>query len=487
MQCTDCHKQCIFKCRPKEDEIFGAPCDSCSKPYCKNCAKLTTTEAHAVSLTQRCLIFYCGDCKSIIKDSQKFKLLLNKYDRLKAENVERDLQIEMLEEKCNDITLELQAELTKLTVDNKAKEDHIKRLKRGTQDFEDTVFMAERDFEKKIDNQREEIANLNRKIIQLIDINESLTSEIAVIQSENRKLEQNFKELEVIKNNMLSSIEVLTGERDSYIASLKETKLELFDLKQTTSSVRCDDEDHSNTSVCANDSVKSGDNVELQTCRNLRRNRLLLLGDQLCYHVAATMRRKLEQFNIEIIIKPGALYRDVIRDIANLAKDYTSDDFIIIIAGINNVRNKKTISISDIHEKMNMCSHTNILFASLPYHGKNHALDKFAYDLNVKLCNYLYKMNGYCANKFSFVDCNSEGSVFERNYIVDTLIANLSKKSVHFTNLRFVELTAHHGPVNSDICDVQDVFPTNLGMDRSLLCDESDSFLDKSVVSLQCP
>lgn len=64
--CIKCENQCVFKSRPDKDELFGAKCDSCSRFICKICANLTTSEAQAVALVSRTLIFHCPECKTHI-------------------------------------------------------------------------------------------------------------------------------------------------------------------------------------------------------------------------------------------------------------------------------------------------------------------------------------------------------------------------------------------------------------------------------------
>lgn len=62
--CSKCQKQCVKKRRLNEGENFGAPCDSCSLIYCRECAKLSTTETDAIALQgNRTLLFFCSQCK----------------------------------------------------------------------------------------------------------------------------------------------------------------------------------------------------------------------------------------------------------------------------------------------------------------------------------------------------------------------------------------------------------------------------------------
>ena len=63
LKCVKCSKQCIFKRRPKEDEVFGVPCDYCNEAWCKECARISATEIDTLTLTQRLLMFYCTNCK----------------------------------------------------------------------------------------------------------------------------------------------------------------------------------------------------------------------------------------------------------------------------------------------------------------------------------------------------------------------------------------------------------------------------------------
>ncbi|CAG9762942.1 unnamed protein product [Ceutorhynchus assimilis] len=183
LKCETCSKSCIFKSRPKEDEIFGSPCDLCQRPICKLCAEITTTEAHAVSLARRSLLFFCPDCKLSLNDHMKdlpnYRILLEKYEKTKKESAIKDKSLETLENKCSEITQELRIEINKLITDNEAKAIHIKRLNRKTQDFENSAIDAEQELYTEINNQKAEILQLAQNISDLIDTNLDLTAQLS--------------------------------------------------------------------------------------------------------------------------------------------------------------------------------------------------------------------------------------------------------------------------------------------------------------------
>ena len=228
MDCNICEKPCISKARPKKDEIFGAPCDGCKLIFCKHCANLSTTEADAVALSNRNLIFFCHNCKHQLKDLPDLKIIINSLDIQNAKCKEKDIQIEILQNKLQDTTQELQGEINELVTENTHQATHIKRLRRKTQDFEDFVLTNEQENNLKIENQIREIQRLNNEMVQLLDSNKTQTTLISELKSKVHTLESKNKDLEQQNHNLSNKLSSLSHEKDILTNNLKETKYELM-------------------------------------------------------------------------------------------------------------------------------------------------------------------------------------------------------------------------------------------------------------------
>lgn len=228
--CETCKKPCLNKARSKNGVIFGAPCDGCKLIFCKLCASLSTTEADAVALSQRNLIFFCQDCKTQLKDlpGLNLKKIINRLDTQKLECREKDAQIEILQNQLRDTALELRGEIDRLLSENTQQIAYIKRLRRSTQDFEDIALTAEQESNSKIETQLHEIHQLKSEIIQLLDSNRSQTTLVAELDSKVRTLEAQSKDQELQKCNLSNKITDLTLERDILLNGLKKTKYELI-------------------------------------------------------------------------------------------------------------------------------------------------------------------------------------------------------------------------------------------------------------------
>lgn len=242
--CAICKEVCVFKPRPKENEVFGASCDSCCQTLCKKCANITTTEAHAVALTQRTLIFYCPECRCRSNDVPNKSRILNNLDSLKIMCKEKDTQIEILHDRLQEVPKDLRAEIDQLTVKNREKDSHIAKLRRRTQDFEDMVSEAEQDYIAKIKEQDDRISKLNREVINLLDLNKVQSQQIVINESKICKFVEEIKSLATQREHLQASIEKLTNDNVTLATDLKKTKYELLEAHTQKSIIYNQNQDH---------------------------------------------------------------------------------------------------------------------------------------------------------------------------------------------------------------------------------------------------
>lgn len=231
--CKNCNRPCILKARPDKDELFGAPCDLCKVVLCKNCSEICTTEAHAVALTQRVLLYYCQGCKNAVNELSRERHSLS--DRLKKAELlarSKDLEIENLESEKQATCADLQKEVETLLVEIKEKDSYIKRLNRRTKDFEEEALAADESFVKKVNEQKHEILKANKEIVELMKKNGILTEVIKELEINLKGQTQKLSELDKLKVNMMTSIDTLSKENDMYAKDLKKANRDLLELRE---------------------------------------------------------------------------------------------------------------------------------------------------------------------------------------------------------------------------------------------------------------
>ncbi|KAG5864878.1 hypothetical protein JTB14_010059 [Gonioctena quinquepunctata] len=165
--------------------------------------------------------------------------------------------------------------------------------------------------------------------------------------------------------------------------------------------------------------------------------KILILCDEIGYGLRKSMSKSIgEEFTIETIIKPGAYFVNVIEDVVELSMNFGLNDYIIVIAGSNDFNSKKYPSFREINSRIKECSHTNIIFPSVPY-GKQVKLNDFIYKFNIKLNEYTYKLNHYAEGDISFFDLNcTKGTMQSKKEIVkkisDFIFRNKQRKNLKF-------------------------------------------------------
>lgn len=144
-------------------------------------------------------------------------------------------------------------------------------------------------------------------------------------------------------------------------------------------------------------------------------------------------------YEIISVIKPGARLSDVMHRIEFLADNYTLNDHIIIIAGSNDICAGKTPSFRFICNKLKQCSHTNVLFTSVPYFSNKHFQQRHIYKYNVKLSDFLCKFNNYIQGYAGFVEINNKSAHNLKTYIAQS-ISDIINNSKPVKNLKFINL-----------------------------------------------
>ncbi|KAF5308678.1 hypothetical protein FQR65_LT18016 [Abscondita terminalis] len=133
--------------------------------------------------------------------------------------------------------------------------------------------------------------------------------------------------------------------------------------------------------------------------------RILILADSHGRNLVSKFRDRLSpKYSVQCIFKPNATFEQITCDLSGLTLDFNKDDQVIIITGTNNALNKNYISDHHIEKAVAALSHTNCLFAAVPYayHYNYNYFNNLAYKTNYQ---FQFIVNRYCGFA-KFLDVN---------------------------------------------------------------------------------
>lgn len=412
LECKKCQQSCIFKPRPKEGETFGAPCDSCKVVLCKKCSELNTTEAHSVALTQkRILLFYCTDCKSSLKDLPKFRKLLEQCEELKSVCENKDQRLENMEMKHKEIIAEFELHIDQLSVLNLEKDNEIKKINAKStlmnDDLRNELTQARKDLNVKdliIEELKKQMANhdqagLTEQISQLSTEKNTTEKELQLLQNELAKAKNDLNDLNLLKNNLLTSIETLSVQNSLYLDEIKKLKNELcinlnkWDKEQ---------------------SLASSLEVPKPVIHKITKNQILLFGNKSCVSGTGLLVKSFCQSKYDI----NCQYSDfnvpaetLIKQFAPPSKNFTKKDFVVLFAGMVNALQGKVIDDSCWDTISEISTRTNLIIVTPPYCDNRKVLNNFIYNFNLDLKKHLYQRCIKCY----YLPSDSLMSAYERN------------------------------------------------------------------------
>lgn len=137
-------------------------------------------------------------------------------------------------------------------------------------------------------------------------------------------------------------------------------------------------------------------------------NKILILCDEKGRKLREVIKNKLKhlgysKYVIETIIKPGASFEKVIEDLGGLTSKFTINDYVIIVAGTNNFKNKVYPSVKYINSIVKLCTHTNIIFTNISCQ-ENITVKDYIRKFNNRFKNYILKLDSFAQGKVVLVD-----------------------------------------------------------------------------------
>ena len=149
---------------------------------------------------------------------------------------------------------------------------------------------------------------------------------------------------------------------------------------------------------------------------------------------------------MQSIIKSNACYSDVIEDVQNLTRNFSLNDFVIIIAGLNDFKFKnKHPSFINMNQRLKYCTHTNIIFTSIPFIKGVPNVNVLIHKFNVKLHSYAERLNHYGEGLVSFCNINNNDNLMQGAKLVSQIMSDVilehnplllrSNKNLIFVNI----------------------------------------------------
>lgn len=184
-----------------------------------------------------------------------------------------------------------------------------------------------------------------------------------------------------------------------------------------------------------------------KTGKNIQK--ILILTDECGRDLDKELRRRYKQENIQIqaLIKPGAMLSGVTEDLENVTKNLSSNDYVIVIAGTNDLLQLKYPSMRVINSKLNICSNTNFIFLSTFKTSKiNYSSTA---NFNIRLNQYINTVDIYNEYNISYLNiCNNKGYKLN-NFNISWLIKKQISLTKTHTSLIFVKMNEENSKEHS--------------------------------------
>lgn len=295
----------------------------------------------------------------------------------------------------------------------------------------------------KINEQNNCINNLKVELVDLKKINSALEMEKDTLKQELYKVKRDLKELMEINSSMVESIRILEAQNEIYHSEMK--VLEEYPTLVTESS--------RNPCIILEETTKEGsatveennyipEKTHFFPHKRVENGKILLLCDENGRYLGKWLQQQCN--NVQTIIKPGALLANVMEDIINLVNNFTLNDYVIIVGGANNFyKYNKHPPFKDIHSKIKYCTHTNIVFTSLPLkvtrinRGYN-TVNKF----NSKLKEYTHKLSNYSEGNVMWCEMGN----YRKTQFYELLLEQMFNTK-NIKNLIFVPVSKNYNVV----------------------------------------
>lgn len=192
-------------------------------------------------------------------------------------------------------------------------------------------------------------------------------------------------------------------------------------------------------------------------CSNIKK--LLFLCDQTGKYIHRHLlkNKNLTGFQIQTVIKPEAQLISVIENMDKLVKDFSHEDYVVVLAGTNDFDNKRYPRVKPLADKIKKCLHTNMIFMTTPVNYHNHPNKLRIIKFNLKLKEFTQKVGHKVPLNVSVVDVNTKKGLKQKDYVLaDDLSREVLRNKTLSKSLIFIDLkeNAERSSINEKYTEV---------------------------------
>ncbi|CAG9762469.1 unnamed protein product [Ceutorhynchus assimilis] len=181
----------------------------------KDCTNISASEADALCVINRVVVFYCSGCRSSFEEIDH---LLKRFYEQTVELDQKNIYFNTLENEMEELKIAFKQEIERLVNLNHIKDNHIEKLERRTQNIDEEVLEAEKSYEATLRAQKLELTRLNGELLELLKKNNIITDKL---NSQVLKLdfqENELLHLKVINKSLNDNILSLSKKNDAYVS-----------------------------------------------------------------------------------------------------------------------------------------------------------------------------------------------------------------------------------------------------------------------------
>lgn len=384
-------------------------------------------EGHLILCSKECM-------ERLTKNEEVNKLSVRKLNSGKEIYEKKDEALEELKKKYEDDLKSLNKYTEELSLDNDNKDFYIKSLLKTIQDFEIQTNEHKQSITLRFDSQKKLINNLNKERNEILKVNEVMKVNLEDSLSQVRIFEERLKEFNEIRKDMLQTIKTLTEDNKVYASEVFKLKNKLAITRTDAIEDTCSNSNNSSINKVTNvDPNKTNSKAE-----GISRRKIMILSDEYGRYLDSFIKNKCNSVTTETIIKPGALFQNVIEDIVSLTRNYTLNDYVLIVAGTNDFKKMKYPFFKDIQSKIRYCTGTNIIFTSIPSVYCLRKYQTFVQKFNDKLSEYAFRLNQIAEGNVRCLDfCTKEGKLL-KNILADKISMEFNNPRCHLKHLHFI-------------------------------------------------
>ena len=327
----------------------------------------------------------------------------------------------------DDEKINLEKTINELAEDSDIKNKYILKLKQEREQFVKEALKSEEEMSELINRQdkiiyelKEQLRLLKKERSEKIISTKTVSTQTSILNKCKNASTSSKPFHKLVQNN---STQTFIADMNCIGTQTEDTKN--YSIKEKEQDVT----QHTNMTI--------GNNVI--SANNKSKHKIILLTDDLGHGLNLKLRRKLPNHQITSFIKPGAHLSSVMENIENIAKLLTIKDTIIIMAGKNDLDSNKFPIFKFICENLKKCSHTNIIFSSVPF-TNNKSRNARIYKYNSRLHDFIVKLNSVTEGNMMFYEINSQGSKIKSEIITKNLINLIVNNSFISKTLLFINV-----------------------------------------------